>query len=428
MAESLAALVILCLIADWVLRKFKVPGLIGFLLLGVLFGPSLLGLVDPDLLAIASDLRLVALIVILLRAGLTIRRSTLHQVGLRAILLSCIPALLEGGVITVLGPVLFGLSYLESAILGSVVAAVSPAVVVPMMLSFQEKKLGHDKHIPTLVLAGASLDDVNVIVVHGLLLGLYVGQHMSLAWRLASAPVSVVLGVCIGLAAGVILYRVFDRFAPRASKQVLTVLALSVLLVQAERLAGSWIPFAPLLAVMSIGFIVLERREHLARQLSTHLAHIWVFAEIVLFALAGAQVDVALALSVVGPGLGVIAAGLTARAAGVLLCLIGGQLTWPERLFVALSYTPKATVQAAIGAGPLLAMRATGMDTGPGEVILAVSVLSILATAPLGAWAISSAGHRILRRSADEAPDPAGAECHLSPDAGGSVNAICEKE
>jgi len=415
MAESLAALVVLCLIAEWLLRRFQIPGLVGFLLLGVLFGPSILGLVDPDLLAIAPDLRLVALIVILLRAGLTIRRSTLHKVGLRAILLSCVPALLEGGMITLLGPVLFGLSYLESAILGSVIAAVSPAVVVPMMLSFQERKMGRDKHIPTLVLAGASLDDVNVIVVHGLLVGLYVGQHMSLAWRLASAPVSVVLGVGIGLAAGVLLYRVFDRFAPRASKQVLTVLAVSVLLVQVERLAGSWLPFAPLLAVMAIGFVMLERREHLAHQLSTYLAHIWVFAEIALFALAGAQVDLSLALTVVGPGLGVIAAGLTARAGGVLLCLSRSQLTWKERFFVALSYTPKATVQAAIGAGPLLAMRAAGMDTGPGEVILAVSVLSILATAPFGAWAISSAGRRILSRPTGEAPDRAGAESLSSP-------------
>lgn len=396
MAESLAALIVLCLLVDWLLRKVRIPGLVGFLLIGVAFGPSLMGLIDPDLMAIASDLRLVALIVILLRAGLTLRRSTLHQVGRRALLLSCVPALCEGGAITLLAPVLFGLSYLEAAILGSVVAAVSPAVVVPMMLSFQEKGLGRDKHIPTLVLAGASLDDVNVIVVHGLLVGLYVGQHMSLAWRLASAPVSVLLGVGVGLASGVLLHRIFQRHAPRLSKQVLTLLAVSVLLVQLERLTGSWLPFAPLLAVMAIGFVMVERHGARARELSSGLAHIWVFAEIVLFALAGAQVDAPLALSVALPGLVLLVAGLVARAAGVLLCLARSELTVPERLFVALCYIPKATVQAAIGAGPLVAMRLAGMDTGPGQIILAVSVLSILVTAPLGAWAISTIGHRVL--------------------------------
>ena len=396
MAVGLAELIILGLLVDWLFRRAHVPGLIGLLLLGVLFGPYGLGRLSPELLAISADLRLVALIVILLRAGFELSRDVLARVGRLALLLSCVPAVIEGAAITALGPHLLGLSYLESAILGSMLAAVSPAVVVPLMIQFIEQRRGAEKGIPTLVLAASSIDDVFVIVIYSVLIGIYTGQEVSIAWKLAGIPISILLGIAVGLAAGWGLYLLFRRFNPRATKRVLIILGISVLLVQAERMLEDVLPFAALLAVMAIGFIILEKHEHYAHELSAKLGKLWVFAEIVLFTMVGAQVDVRLAWQTGLAGAAVIGLGLVARSAGTYICLLGSNLSRGERLFVVIAYCPKATVQAAIGAAPLAAMRLAGMDTGPGEIMLAVAVLSILLTAPMGAWAIAWSGKRLL--------------------------------
>ncbi|MEE8392770.1 MAG: cation:proton antiporter, partial [Rhodospirillales bacterium] len=271
MIVSLAELLILGIIVDWAFRKLTVPGLVGLLLLGVAFGPHMGGLINPGLLTASVDLRLIALIVILLRAGFELSRETLNRVGMRVLLLSIVPALIEGAAITMLGPSLLGLSYLHSAILGSVLAAVSPAVVVPLMIGFIERGMGAEKGIPTMVLAASAIDDVFVIVIFSVLVGLLTGESVNIAWKLSGIPISMVLGVGVGLMVGLVLQRLFKRFNPRATKRVLVVLGLSVLLVRIEHLTAGWMPFAALLAVMAIGFIILEKDEHMAHEISAKL-------------------------------------------------------------------------------------------------------------------------------------------------------------
>lgn len=411
MAVNLAELVVICLLVDYALRRWNIPGLAGMLLVGVAFGPAVLGWLSPDLGAISSDLRMIALITILLRAGFELSKDTLKKVGLRAILFSFVPAVFEGVAITFLGRWLLGLTYLESAILGSVLAAVSPAVVVPLMIEFMDQRKGTAKGIPTLILAGSSIDDVFVIVVYSSLIGMYTGEKANLAWKTAGIPVSIALGVTAGLIVGYLLYHLFRRFNPRATKRLLVVLGVSVFLVSLEHQLEGTVPFAALLAVMTIGFIVLEKDQHMAHELSSKLAKLWVFAEIILFALVGAKVNVHVAVRAGGAAAALIGLALIARSIGSYICMLGSNLTQPERLFVVVSYLPKATVQAAIGGAPLVAMKAAGMDTGPGEVILAVAALSILLTAPAGAWIIRLVGSRVLEQ--EELVQPG----HVSPEA-----------
>ena len=396
MIFSLAELLVLSLIVDWAFRKLTIPGLVGMLFLGIVFGPYALGLISRDLLAVSNDFRLIALIVILLRGGFELSKDTLNRVGGRVLLLSTIPAIIEGATVTFLGPPLLGITTMEAAILGSILAAVSPAVVVPLMIRFMEQGKGAEKGIPTMVLAAASIDDVFVIVVYSVLIGIYTGSNVNVAWQLAGIPVSIMLGAVVGMILGFALFKIFKHFNPRATKRVLVLLGLSILLVRMEYLVAAWVPFAALLAVMAIGFIILEKDEHMAHEISAKLGKIWIFAEIVLFTMVGTQVNLEVALDAGLAGAAIIGLGLVARSAGTYGCLLGSDLTVPERLFVVIAYVPKATVQAAIGGAPLAAMVLAGMNTGPGDVILAVAVLSIVLTAPLGAWAIQVTGDRVL--------------------------------
>ena len=405
MAVSLAELVITCLVVDWLFKKIKMPGLVGMLLIGIIFGPYVLGLLDKHLLAVSSDLRLIALIVILLRAGLELSKDTLKKVGSHALLLSFIPATFETITITFLGSIFLQLTYLESAILGAILGAVSPAVVVPLMIGFIEKKMGTKKGIPTLLLAASSIDDVFVIVVYSVLVGMYTGRKINIIWELSSIPLSIITGVIIGLITGWLLYLLFNKFNPRATKRVLLILGISILYVRIEHLLKGIFPFSALIAVMSIGFIILEKREKYAHELSAKLGKIWVFAEIMLFTLVGAQVDVKLAVKAGLSGIALISIGLVGRSIGTYLCLIGSKFNIKERLFIVISYIPKATVQAAIGAAPLAAMKLAGMNTMPGKIILTMAVLSILLTAPIGAWAIIFTGNRVLEVSPGKKPE-----------------------
>lgn len=396
MATTLALLILLGLLSDWLFRRFNMPGLIGMLFLGVLLGPYLLDLIAPGILDNSADLRLIALIVILLRAGFELSLKSLKRVGRMAILLACIPAILEGLAVTALGPYLLGLTYFESAILGAVLSAVSPAVVVPLMIRFMEQRKGTNKGIPTLILAASSIDDVFVIVIYSVLIGMYTGQNVSMLWQIAGIPLSIVIGVLVGITVGILFVKLFNRYNPRATKRVLLVLGCSILLVRLEHFLQNIIPFAALLAVMAIGFLVLEKNEQMAREISAKLGKIWVFAEIILFTLVGAQVNIHVAWKAGLAGVILIFLALCARSIGSYICLLGSDLTFNERMFVVISYLPKATVQAAIGGAPLVAMKTMGLDTAPGEIILAVAVLSIILTAPLGAWAISLVGNRVL--------------------------------
>ncbi len=421
MAVSIAEIIVLGLIADWLFRRLHIPGLIGMLLVGLVLGPYLLGWLDPDLLAVGPDLRLIALIVILLRVGFELSRRTLHRVGFRVLLLAFGPATLEGLAITLAGPWLLGLTWLQSAILGSVLAAVSPAVVVPLMIRFIKERRGAAKDIPSMVMAAASVDDIYVIVAHSVVLGLYVGHRANLTLQIIGIPVSLLLGVASGLLIGMLLYRLFDRFNPRATKRVLIVLAISIMLVRLQHILSGVVPFAGLVAAMAIGFVILEKREHMAHEISAKLAKIWVFAEIILFSMVGAQVNIGVAWRAGLAGLAVIGLGLLARGAGVWACLLRSRLNLKERLFVAVAYSPKATVQAAIGAVPLMAMREAGLETAPGEIILAVAVLSILVTAPAGAWGIASLGRRVLEVEPQQTDDAFDAAVKSNPESDGNA-------
>jgi solute carrier family 9B (sodium/hydrogen exchanger), member 1/2 len=396
MAVSLAEIILIGLLVEWVFRRCHLPGLIGLLLLGVAVGPHLLNALAPDFLAVSQDLRLIALIVILLRAGFELSRDALAKAGWRTLLLAFIPGLIEGTTITLLGPLFLPLTRMEAALLGFILAAVSPAVVVPLMIRFIGEKRGAAKAIPTMVLAAASLDDVFAITVFSVLLGLYSGQAVSLGGALAGIPVSILLGIGAGFLAGWILLKFFERFNPRATKRTLIILGLSILLVRVQHLLEGHVPFAALLAVMAVGFLILEKREAMAHELSAKLGKIWVLAEILLFTLVGAQVNLPVALDAGRAGLGLMVCGLIARSTGVLFCLLRSSFTPGERLFIVVSYWPKATVQAAIGAVPLGLMLQTGRDPAAGQIILAVAVLSILVTAPLGAAATAWVGRRFL--------------------------------
>ncbi len=396
MALSLAGIIILSLFINFLFERIKVPALIGMLLLGVILGPYVLNLLSPDILTISSDLRNIALIVILLRAGFELNKDTLNRVGKSVILLSFIPAIFEGVAITLLGPHFLPLNYLESAILGAILSAVSPAVVVPLMIGFIEKKKGTKKGIPSLVLAASSIDDVFVIVIYSVLIGIYLGHQVNIAWEIASIPISIVIGIALGLAIGWILYKLFEKYNLRATKRLLIILAISIILVRLELYTKDMVPFASLLSIMAIGFIILEKREKFAHELSSKLSKLWIFAEILLFVLVGSQVNINVAIDAGLPAVALIALALIARSIGSYISLFGSNLNFKEKLFVVISYIPKATVQAAIGGAPLIAMKLAGISTAPGEMILAVAVLSIILTAPIGAFAIMFSGNRFL--------------------------------
>ncbi|MBI5416681.1 cation:proton antiporter [Candidatus Poribacteria bacterium] len=396
MIWSLGAIIIIGLSVDWLFKKFRIPGLTGMILAGIGLGPYVFGFLSTDIINISSDLRLIALIIILLRAGFELSKDTLNKVGKMALKLSFIPASFEAIAYTLLAPHFLGLTYTESAMLGFVLSAVSPAVVVPLMMHFIEKRKGVEKGIPTLILAGASLDDVYTITVLMVILGIYTGNKVNLLWEFASIPISVILGISVGLLAGYLIYKLFNRFNPRATRQVLIILGVSIFMVQLERLMQGKVPFTGLLAVMAIGAIILEMDEHNAHKISAKLGKIWIFAEIILFVLVGAQVNIPVALKAGFTGASLIGLALISRSIGTYICVMGSNLNFKERMFVVISYIPKATVQAAIGGVPLLAMKLKGMNTVQGEIILAVAVLSILLTAPLGAFAISISGDRLL--------------------------------
>jgi NhaP-type Na+/H+ or K+/H+ antiporter len=392
MAVSLAIIIILGLGADYLFRRLKLPGLVGMLLVGMLVGPHVLGLLRPEMMAVSADFRKIALIVILLRAGFELRRDTLNRTARPAVLMSCIPALFEIAAVVLVAPFFLQLTTLEAAILGSILGAVSPAVVVPLMIDFMERGLGAKKGIPTLTMAASAIDDVFVIVIFTILLALEKGQQINILWQLGSIPVAIVLGILVGLIPGYLLYKLFGKFDVASPRRSIIVLGVAIILTWVEDLAHRFIPIASLLGVMAMGFVILEKQESLAHLISQKLKRIWVVAELLLFVLVGAQVNLQVAWHAGLAGLAVISIGLVFRSVGTYLSVLGAGLDFREKMFCVVSYIPKATVQAAIGAIPLEA------GVPGGEVILAVAVLSILVTAPLGAIGISLMGERVLEK------------------------------
>lgn len=390
MGISLAVIVLLGLIFNKAFNKIKLPGLLGMLVLGVIIGPYGLDIIGKEILNISDDLRKIALIVILLRAGLGIEKETLKKIGIPAVRLSFIPGLMEGFTIIIISQVIFNLSFIEAGIMAFIIAAVSPAVVVPQMLNLIKNKIGSEKGIPTLILTGASIDDVIAITLFSTFLSLYGGSQLNIYKQIISIPISIIMGVITGAFIAFLLVYFFKKYHMRDTKKVLLMLSFSILLTGLEDLLKGIIPLAALLGVMVIGFLLQEKYHAVGARLATKFNKIWVFAEIMLFVLVGAEVNIHLALDSGMKGLIIIFAGLLARGIGVLLSLIGTNLNFKERLFSVIAYSPKATVQAAVGAVPLSAGVASG------ELILAMAVLAIVITAPLGALGIKITGKKWL--------------------------------
>lgn len=390
MATSLAIIILLGLLANTLFVKLKMPGLLGMLILGVLLGPHGFNQLQADIMNTSADFRIIALIIILLRAGFGIRREDLNMVGTTALKMSCIPGLIEGFAIAFAATKFLGFSFVQGGLLGFIIAAVSPAVVVPQMLNFIEGGIGTNKGIPTLILAGASIDDVFAITIFSTFLGLYSGSHVNIGVKILGIPVSIILGISAGAVIGFIMIWAFKKYHIRDTKKVLLIIGSAIMLTTLENLLKSKVEIAGLLGVMTIGFIIIEKMPNVGKRLATKLNKIWIFAEILLFVLVGAQVNIGVALDAGAMGIMVIIIGLLGRSIGVIVSVLGTDLNWKERFFCVISYLPKATVQAAMGAVPL------SLGVASGEVILAVAVLSILVTAPLGAVAINISAPRLL--------------------------------
>ncbi|MGM0369353.1 MAG: cation:proton antiporter [Bacillota bacterium] len=390
MALSLAIIVLFGLIFNKAFDHLSLPGLLGMLLLGVVIGPYGFDLMSQELLTISPDLRKIALIVILIRAGLGLKKDTLKKIGIPAVRMSFIPGLLEGFTIMFVASYLLDVSIIEAGMLAFIIAAVSPAVIVPQMLNLINKNKGADKGVPTLVLAGASIDDIIAITLFSTFLGFHGGQSVNLTWKLLNIPISIILGIVLGVGVAFFLIYLFKKYHMRDTKKVLLILSLAIFLNVGEELLEDIVGIASLLGVMTIGFIIMEKYQKVGRRLAAKFNKIWVFAELLLFVLIGAEVNINLALESGLLGLLIISIGLVARSIGVLISLINTNFNWRERMFCVIAYLPKATVQAAIGAVPL----AAGVESG--ELILALAVLSIIITAPLGALGIKLTGDKWL--------------------------------
>ena len=391
MAFSLALIIIAGLIANKICEKIKLPGLIGMLIVGVLIGPYCFNLLSDELLLISDDFRKIALIIILLRAGIGLNKETLKKVGKSALFLSFIPCILEGVAIMLLSVVIFDISLVEGGMLGFIVAAVSPAVVVPAMLEFKKKGIGDKKGITTLILAGASVDDVFAITMFSGFLGIYSSKHITILLSISQIFISIILGILLGILVGLLLILLFKKLNIRNTKKVLLLIGITIFMTAFENFTKNFIPISSLLGIMTIGFVLLEKLPETAKGIASKLGKIWIFAEILLFVLVGAKVNITVAFDAGLKGLLLIIVGLTFRSLGVYISTINSDLNLKERLFCIISFIPKATVQAAIGAIPLI------MGVLSGELILAIAVLAIIITAPIGAIGIKSGAKILLK-------------------------------
>lgn len=391
MLLSISLILILGMFMGWICQKIKLPSLLGMLITSIVLGPYVLNLLDDSILGISAELRKIALIIILTRAGLGLDLSGLKKIGRPAVLMCFVPASFELIGMILLAPKLMGLTVLEAAIMGAVLAAVSPAVVVPRMVKLMDEGYGVNEGIPQLILAGASVDDVYVIVLFSTFVGMMQGEGASIL-KFVNIPISIFLGIAIGLLIGVLLAYFFKKMHIRDTSKVLIILSISFLLVVMEDKLSTPITFSALIAIMFIGIGLQKKRETVAKRLSVKYGKLWVAAEVFLFVLVGATVNIGYLGKVGVKALIVIIGALVFRMFGVFVCLLGTSLERKERLFTMLAYTPKATVQAAIGGIPL----ALGFTCG--DLVLTVAVLAIVLTAPLGAFAIDLSYKKLLNR------------------------------
>lgn len=398
MLTSFAFIFLLGMLLSSILKKLRLPGLLGMLITGIVLGPYVLNVLDPSILSISADLRQIALIIILTRAGLSLDINDLKKVGRPAILMCFVPACLEIAGMILLAPGLLGISVLDAAIMGTVVAAVSPAVIVPKMLMLMEQGYGRENSIPQLIMAGASVDDVFVIVLFTAFTGLAQGESITAA-SFAQVPVSILTGMIAGVVTGLLFAVLFAKLHMRDSGKVVVLLSISFLMVALENSIKGVIPFSGLLAVMSMGIALQKKRPVVAERLSVKYSKLWVAAEILLFVLVGATVDVSYALAAGASAIILIFGVLLFRMAGVFLCMLKTRVSGKERLFCMIAYMPKATVQAAIGGVPL------ALGLGCGKIVLTVAVLAILITAPLGAFGVDMTYRKLLPRIPNKISD-----------------------
>ena len=392
MLFSLSLILILGFSLSGIFNRLRLPGLLGMILTGIILGPYALNLISPDILDISSDLREIALIIILTRAGLNIDIKDLKKVGRPAILMCFVPALFEITAVTLLAPLFFNISYIEAAIMGSVLAAVSPAVIVPRMIHLIDSGYGKDKSIPQLIMAGASVDDIFVIVLFASFMGMYGGEGFN-PTSLLLVPVSIISGMALGIISGFIFVKVFKAIHVRDTVKVLIMLSIAFLFVSLEDFIKPYFPVSGLLAVMAFSATILSTYEVLAKRITGKFSKIWVAAEVLLFVLVGAAVDISYLKGAGIASIVFILSALVFRIVGVNVSLLGTSLDKKERIFCSIAYLPKATVQAAIGAVPLAA------GVGAGNLILTVAVVAILISAPLGAIGVDNTYKKLLHKS-----------------------------
>ncbi|WP_308653152.1 cation:proton antiporter [uncultured Anaerococcus sp.] len=398
MILSLGLILIVGMVFAKIFDKLKLPRIIGMLLTGIILGPQVLNLLDANILKISPDLRTIALIVILLKAGLSLDIGDLKKVGRSAVLLSFLPASFEILSYAIFVPKILGLNLIDGLLMGAVMAAVSPAIVVPRMVKLIDEGYGKDESIPQMILAGASCDDVFVLVLFSSFLSMAKGSEFSFK-SLLKVPVSIILGIGFGIVIGYLLYLFFERRYKngsyiRNSSKVIIILSLAFLLVSLESLVKEIIPISGLLAVIAMASAYkIKAEDGVVERLSEKFAKLWIFAEILLFVLVGAEVDIKYMTGIGFAGVLLIFLGLLIRSIGVFISVVGSRLSKNEKIFTILAYTPKATVQAAIGSVAL----AKGI--GSGMAILSIAVLGIIITAPLGAILIDKSYKKLLKKA-----------------------------
>lgn len=397
MLNSLALIFLAGLSLAAICQRIKLPRIIGMLMTGIILGPFVLNLLDPSILGISSDLRQMALVIILIKAGLSLNISDLKKVGRPAILMSFLPAVFEILAFVFLAPTILKVTRIEALIIGAVLGAVSPAVVVPRMVQLMEEKYGTNKSIPQMILAGASLDDVFVIVLFTTFIGMAQGESASVM-DFINIPISIISGILIGAAAGFFLAWFFEtnyshKNLVRNSMKVIIVLGTAFLLLAVEEWLENILPVSGLLAIMSMAMVLAMRSvPEVTKRLQEKYGKLWIAAEVILFVLVGAAVDIRYTLEAGAGAVLMIFIGLICRSIGTWLCMVGTNLNKKEKLYCVIAYLPKATVQAAIGSVPL------SLGLSCGNIVLSVAVLSILITAPLGAIGMDLSYKKLLTK------------------------------
>lgn len=392
MILSIGLILILGFIIGFILSKIKIPGLVGMIIVGLLIGPYCLGLIDEKILAISTELRQMALVIILTRSGLNLDLDSLKKIGRPAILMSFVPATCEIIGVTLISQLLLEITIFESILLGTVLAAVSPAIVSPRMIKLIEERFGENHQVPKLVLAGSSVDDIYVIVLFYAVLGLVSNNTFDIV-SITMIPVTIILGVLLGIIVGLILSYILKKTNFKTAINILIIISSSFLMIGLENMLKDYISISSLLGIMVTGIVLLYKNKEKAKDLSDGYNNLWIFFEIILFVLVGATVDFSYAINNGIIAILILIIGLLFRTLGVLLCLLKTNLKYKEKIFTILAYIPKATVQASIGGISL------SMGLSCGSIILTVSVISILISAPIGAILIDNLSYKLLDRS-----------------------------